>query len=118
VFSLRFLSLYTPGDRTPGTSFIGCWVDPKISLEAVENSKNLALLGNEHGPTSAYSKNWDGIRRCRDEFLVEMILDWLYKTKVNCSRKRPHRMKNFYNTRNCYFHSAEFSTLYVRLCEL
>jgi hypothetical protein len=39
-----------PGERTPGTLFVGGWVGPRAGLEDVEKRKLLFLLGLELGP--------------------------------------------------------------------
>jgi hypothetical protein len=36
---------FTPLERAPGTRWIGGWVDPRASLDNVENRKFLTLLG-------------------------------------------------------------------------
>jgi hypothetical protein len=38
---------FTPGDRAPGTRWIGGWVGPRISLEDMEKRKFLNLSGFE-----------------------------------------------------------------------
>jgi hypothetical protein len=43
---------FNPGEGAPGTHWIGGWVGPKAGLEAVEETKNLALPGIEPGPSS------------------------------------------------------------------
>jgi hypothetical protein len=37
---------FTPGERAPGTRWIGDWVDPRAGLDAVEKTKCLSLAGN------------------------------------------------------------------------
>jgi hypothetical protein len=37
----------TPGERVPGTHWIGGWVDPKAGLDGLEKRKFLTLLGLE-----------------------------------------------------------------------
>jgi hypothetical protein len=41
---------FTPGERTPGTHWIGGWVDPRASLDDVEKRKFLTLPGLELRP--------------------------------------------------------------------
>jgi hypothetical protein len=43
-------SRFTPGERAPGTHWIGCWVDPRASLDDVEKRKLLFLPGLELQP--------------------------------------------------------------------
>jgi hypothetical protein len=38
---------FTPGERTPGTHWIGGWVDPSAGLDDVKNKKFLTLAGLE-----------------------------------------------------------------------
>jgi hypothetical protein len=38
---------FTPGERTPGTHWIGGWVGPRAGLDDVENRKFLTLPGLE-----------------------------------------------------------------------
>jgi hypothetical protein len=42
---------FTPGERAPGTHWIGCWVDPRAGLHDVEKRKFLTLLGLELRPS-------------------------------------------------------------------
>jgi hypothetical protein len=39
-----------PGERVPDTHWIGSWVDPRVSLDAVEK-RDLAVLGIEPKPS-------------------------------------------------------------------
>jgi hypothetical protein len=39
--------LFIPGERAPGTHWIGGWVDPRAGLDDVEKRKFLTLLGFE-----------------------------------------------------------------------
>jgi hypothetical protein len=41
---------FTPGERTPGTHWIGGWVDPKFDLVDIEKLKFLTLLVLEIQP--------------------------------------------------------------------
>jgi hypothetical protein len=41
---------FTPGERAPGTHFIGDWVGPRTSLDTVEKRKFLTLSGLELRP--------------------------------------------------------------------
>jgi hypothetical protein len=41
---------FTPGERTPGTHWIGGWVDSRTSLDDVENRRFLTLPGLELRP--------------------------------------------------------------------
>jgi hypothetical protein len=41
---------FTPGERAPGTHWIGGWVEPRAGLEDVENRKFLTLQGLELRP--------------------------------------------------------------------
>jgi hypothetical protein len=41
---------YTPGERAPGTLWIGGWVDPRAGLDDVEKRKFLTLPGLELRP--------------------------------------------------------------------
>jgi hypothetical protein len=43
-------SVSRPGRFTPGTHWIGDWVDPRASLDDVEKRKFLTLLGPELDP--------------------------------------------------------------------
>jgi hypothetical protein len=43
---------FIPGETTPGTLWIRCWVGPKAGLEFVEKRKTLPLLGIEPRPSS------------------------------------------------------------------
>jgi hypothetical protein len=52
VVSFTPLPLYPPGERAPGTHWIGSWVDPSVGLDAVEKRKKFALPGIEPGPSS------------------------------------------------------------------
>jgi hypothetical protein len=36
-----------PGERAPGTHWIGCWVDPRVGLDDVKKRKFLTLPGLE-----------------------------------------------------------------------
>jgi hypothetical protein len=38
---------FRPGERAPGTHWIGSWVDPRAGLDDVENRKFLTLPGLE-----------------------------------------------------------------------
>jgi hypothetical protein len=38
---------FTPGERSPGTHWIGVWVDHSASLDDMEKRKFLTLLGLE-----------------------------------------------------------------------
>jgi hypothetical protein len=40
----------TPGERAPGTQWIGGWVDPRAGLDNVEKRKFLTLMGLELRP--------------------------------------------------------------------
>jgi hypothetical protein len=40
---------YTPGERVPGTHWVGGWVDPRTGLD-MEKGKFLTLSGLEHRP--------------------------------------------------------------------
>jgi hypothetical protein len=40
----------TPGERAPGTHWIGGWVDPRAGLDDVEKRKFFTILGLEHRP--------------------------------------------------------------------
>jgi hypothetical protein len=42
--------LFTPGERAPGTHWIGDWVDPRAGLDDVEKRKFLILPGLELRP--------------------------------------------------------------------
>jgi hypothetical protein len=39
---------HTPGDKTPGTHWIGYWVGPRVGLDDVEKRQFLTLTGLEH----------------------------------------------------------------------
>jgi hypothetical protein len=41
---------FTPEERTPGTHWIGCWVDPRAGLDGVEKRKFSTLPGLELRP--------------------------------------------------------------------
>jgi hypothetical protein len=41
---------FTPGERDPGTHWIGGWVDPRAGLEDVEKRKFLTIPGLELQP--------------------------------------------------------------------
>jgi hypothetical protein len=41
---------FTPGERTPGTHWIGGWVDPRAGLEDLEKIKFLTLPGLQLRP--------------------------------------------------------------------
>jgi hypothetical protein len=41
---------FTPGERAPGTRWIGGWVDPRAGLDDVEKRKYLTLPGLELQP--------------------------------------------------------------------
>jgi hypothetical protein len=41
---------FTPGERAPGTHWIGGWVGPKAGLDDMEKRKFLPLLGLELPP--------------------------------------------------------------------
>jgi hypothetical protein len=43
-------SRFTPGERAPGTHWIGGWVGPRTSLDDAEKWKFLTLQGLEHRP--------------------------------------------------------------------
>jgi hypothetical protein len=43
---------FTPGERAPGTHWIGGWVDPRAGLDDVEKSKFLTQPGLELRPLS------------------------------------------------------------------
>jgi hypothetical protein len=45
--SWRWVVSFTPGERAPGTHWIGGWVDPRSSLHDVEKRKFLTLSGLE-----------------------------------------------------------------------
>jgi hypothetical protein len=48
---------FTPGERTPGTHWIGGWVDPRASLDDVDKRKFLALAGFELRPLGRAARN-------------------------------------------------------------
>jgi hypothetical protein len=41
---------FTPGERAPGTNWIGGWVDPRTGVDNVEKKKFFTLLGLELRP--------------------------------------------------------------------
>jgi hypothetical protein len=41
---------FSPGERTPGTHWIGGWVDPRAGMEDVEKRNILTLSGLELRP--------------------------------------------------------------------
>jgi hypothetical protein len=43
---------FTPGERAPGTRWIGGWMDPRAGLDDLEKRKFLNLLGLELRPLS------------------------------------------------------------------
>jgi hypothetical protein len=47
VVSFTPRPLYIPGERAPGTHWIGGWVGPRVGLEDVEKGKFLTLPGLE-----------------------------------------------------------------------
>jgi hypothetical protein len=42
---------FTPGETTPGTHWIGGWVDPRASLDDVEKRKFLTLPDSNSDPS-------------------------------------------------------------------
>jgi hypothetical protein len=46
-WSASRLGRFTPGERAPGTHWMGSWVDPRAGLDDVENRKFLILSGIE-----------------------------------------------------------------------
>jgi hypothetical protein len=52
-------SRFTPGERAPGTHWIGGWVDPSAGLDNVEKRKFLTLPGLELQPIGrSASSQW------------------------------------------------------------
>jgi hypothetical protein len=51
-WSASRLGQFTTVEKAPGTHWIGSWVDPRASLDSMENRKFLALLGLELQPFS------------------------------------------------------------------
>jgi hypothetical protein len=49
---------FTPGERTPGTHWIGGWVDHRAGLDDLEKWKFLTLLGLELGPLGRYTSRY------------------------------------------------------------
>jgi hypothetical protein len=41
---------FTPGERAPGTHWIGGWVNPRADMDNVGKRKFFTLLGLEHQP--------------------------------------------------------------------
>jgi hypothetical protein len=48
---------FTPGERTPGTHWIGGWVDPRAGLDDMEKRKFLTLPGLELLPLGRPSRS-------------------------------------------------------------
>jgi hypothetical protein len=48
---------FTPGERSPGTHWIGGWVDPRADLDDVEKRKFLTLQEIELRPLSRPVRN-------------------------------------------------------------
>jgi hypothetical protein len=46
-WSASYPGHFTPGERAPGTHWIGCWVDPRACLDDVDKRKFLTLPGLE-----------------------------------------------------------------------
>jgi hypothetical protein len=46
---------FTPGERAPGTHFIGGWVDTRAALDDVEERKFVTLTGLELRPLGRYT---------------------------------------------------------------
>jgi hypothetical protein len=44
---------FTPGERAPGTHWLGGWVNPRAGLDAMEKKKHLALSEIEPEPCSS-----------------------------------------------------------------
>jgi hypothetical protein len=49
-WSASRLGRFTPGERAPGTHWIGGWVGPRASVDSMEKSKFLTLPGLELRP--------------------------------------------------------------------
>jgi hypothetical protein len=49
-WSASRLCRFTPGERAPGTHWIGGWVGPRFGLDAVEKRKIFHCPGIEPGP--------------------------------------------------------------------
>jgi hypothetical protein len=49
-WSTSRLGRFTPGERAPGTHWIGGWVDPRAGLDDLEMRKFLTLQGLELRP--------------------------------------------------------------------
>jgi hypothetical protein len=71
---------FTPGERAPGTHWIGGWMGPRFGLDAVEKRQILPLTGIETGPSrpslylrQSYRPNFRGgvptFSACNDKLL-------------------------------------------------
>jgi hypothetical protein len=58
-------SRFTPGERAPGTHWIGVWVDPRVGVDDLEMRKFLTLPGLELWPLS---------RPARSQFLYRLLI--------------------------------------------
>jgi hypothetical protein len=59
---------FTPGERAPGTHWVGCWVDPSGGLGDVEKRKFLTLPELELRPPG---------RPARSQSAIPTTLSWL-----------------------------------------
>jgi hypothetical protein len=50
-WSASRLCRFTPEERTPGTHWIGGWVDPRVGLDDVDNRKFLTLRDSNSDPS-------------------------------------------------------------------
>jgi hypothetical protein len=66
--------LFTPGERAPGTHWIGGWVGPRAGMDDVENRKFLTLPGLELRPLGhpARSQSVDGVNSMKS-VIREMV---------------------------------------------
>jgi hypothetical protein len=55
-------SLFTPGEKVPGTHWKGGWLGPRAGLDDLEKRKSLTLLGFELDPSCRPSRT----SRCTD----------------------------------------------------
>jgi hypothetical protein len=64
---------FTPGERAPGTHWIGGWVDPRAGLEDVEERKFLTLPGLELRPLGRPARSQSLYRLCCPGSILRFI---------------------------------------------
>jgi hypothetical protein len=65
---------FSPGERVPGTHWIGCWVDPRTGLDDVEKREFLALSGLELRPLGRAARSHLLYRLCYPSSFINIYI--------------------------------------------